>query len=47
MQHVIDWAKEEDFELLLVYPSEESINFYRRLGFENDKEVMKLVLRNY
>lgn len=47
LQRVIDWAKEEDFELLLVYPSEESINFYRRLGFENDKEVMKLVLRNY
>lgn len=47
LQQVIDWAKDEDFELLLVYPSEETINFYGRLGFENDREVLKLVLRDY
>lgn len=47
LQNVINWAKAEDFELLLVYPSEGSINFYRRLGFENDSEVLKLVLREY
>lgn len=47
LRKVIDWAKGEDFELLLVYPSEESVNFYQRLGFENDKEVLKLVLREY
>jgi GNAT superfamily N-acetyltransferase len=47
LQNVIDWAKDEDFELLLVYPSEEAITFYGRLGFENDKEVLKLVLRDY
>lgn len=47
LQKVIEWTKREDFELLLVYPSEESVNFYRRLGFENDEEVMKLVLREY
>jgi len=47
LQKVIEWAKDEDFELILVYPSEESISFYGRLGFENDKEVLKLTLRNY
>lgn len=47
LKNVIEWAKDEDFELLLVYPSEESINFYGRLGFESDKEVLKLVLRSY
>lgn len=47
LQNVINLAKEEDFELLLVYPSEESFNFYGRLGFENDNDVLKLVLRDY
>ena len=47
LQTVIDWAKSEDLELLLVYPSEDSIVFYQRLGFENDAEMMKLILRNY
>lgn len=47
LQNVINWGKSEDFELLLVYPSEESVNFYGRLGFENDREVLKLVLRDY
>jgi GNAT superfamily N-acetyltransferase len=47
LERVIDWAKAEDLELLLVYPSDEAFNFYRRLGFENDKEVLKLVLRDY
>ncbi|HRH45115.1 MAG TPA: GNAT family N-acetyltransferase [Pyrinomonadaceae bacterium] len=47
LKTLIEWAKAEDFELLLVYPSEESLNFYGRLGFENDKEVLKLVLRDY
>lgn len=47
LQRVIEWAKDEGFELLLVYPSEESLNFYGRLGFENDREVLKLVLRDY
>lgn len=47
LNHVIDWAKTEDFELLLVYPSDEAINFYKRLGFENDSEILKLILREY
>jgi GNAT superfamily N-acetyltransferase len=47
LKTVIEWAKVEDFELLLVYPSDEAISFYHRLGFENDREVLKLVLREY
>jgi GNAT superfamily N-acetyltransferase len=47
LRKVIDWARAEDLELLLVYPSDESVNFYRRSGFKDDKEILKLVLREY
>ncbi|HQU85622.1 MAG TPA: GNAT family N-acetyltransferase [Pyrinomonadaceae bacterium] len=47
LDHVIEWAKTKDFELLLVYPSDEAIDFYKRFGFEKDAEILKLALRNY
>ena len=47
LKNVIDWARREDLELLLVYPSDEAVGFYRRRGFKNDEEVLKLVLRDY
>lgn len=47
LKNVVDWAQSEDLELLLVYPSDEAVNFYRRSGFENDEEILKLVLRDY
>ena len=47
LSEVIEWGKQMDFELLLVYPSDESVNFYRRSGFKDDREVMKIVLRDY
>ncbi len=47
MQEVKDWAKSEDLELLIVYPSEQAVSFYERAGFDAENEVMELRLREY
>lgn len=47
MQHVIAYARQRDLELLLVWPSETSTNFYQRAGFQDADDVMRLQLRNY
>lgn len=47
LDKVIKWAKGEDLELLIVYPSERAIPFYERAGFESENEVMELTLRDY
>ena len=44
---VKDRAREQDFELLIVWPSERAVPYYARGGFEWDNEVMELRLRNY
>ncbi len=35
-----EWAREEDVELLVVWPSEESVSFYHRHGFAGDEEPL-------
>ncbi|WP_282942743.1 GNAT family N-acetyltransferase [Paenibacillus sp. RC67] len=40
-------AKEENLELLIVWPSNESVNFYRRHGFTQNSENMVAVLNDY
>ena len=45
MQEVTAWAKAEDMELLIVYPSEQAVSFYERAGFDAENEVMELRLR--
>jgi GNAT superfamily N-acetyltransferase len=47
MKRVIAWAKAEDLELLIVYPSERAVTFYRRAGFYSENDVMELRLREY
>jgi GNAT superfamily N-acetyltransferase len=47
LKKVIEWAKSEDLELLIVYPSEKSHTFYERVGFRMENEVMELTLREY
>src|SRR4051812_5794049 len=47
MRRVIDWAKDEDLELLIVYPSERAVGFYERAGFYSENDVMELRLREY
>ncbi len=44
---VIKWARNEDLELLIVYPSERAISFYERAGFRAENDVMELTLRDY
>jgi hypothetical protein len=47
MTRVKRWARDEDLELLIVYPSEEAVTFYERMGFCADNDVMELRLREY
>lgn len=47
MKSVVGWAKDEDLELLIVYPSERAVSFYRRAGFYTENDVMELRLREY
>lgn len=41
---VVDWAQEQAMELLLVWPSDESVAFYERLGFVRSAEALELAL---
>jgi GNAT superfamily N-acetyltransferase len=43
----ITWAKAEDLGTLFVWPSERSIEYYQRAGFQADGEAMALELRPY
>jgi GNAT superfamily N-acetyltransferase len=47
MKRAVDWAKDEDLELLIVYPSESALGFYQRAGFHPENDVMELRLREY
>ena len=47
MGRVIEWAREADCELLIVYPSHRARPFYARAGFSDDSEVMEFKLREY
>lgn len=47
MAKVLDWAKDEDLELLIVYPSEQAVSYYSAAGFHPDSEIMEFRLREY
>lgn len=47
LSYVIAWARTQDFEMMLVWPSERSGDFYARGGFEGDAEVRILHLRDF
>jgi len=44
LQRVIAWAREQRLELLLVWPSDESVRFYLRAGFIPSPTAMELDL---
>jgi GNAT superfamily N-acetyltransferase len=44
LQRVIAWAREQRLELLLVWPSDESVRFYSRAGFLPSPTAMELDL---
>jgi ribosomal protein S18 acetylase RimI-like enzyme len=45
MDYVKDWSVENDFELLIVWPSSNAVKFYERKGFCNENDVLELVIR--
>jgi ribosomal protein S18 acetylase RimI-like enzyme len=47
MAYVRKWAADEDYELLIVHPSDEAVSFYERAGFVAENDVLELVLRAY
>ena len=47
MKVVREWALREDLELLIVWPPELAVPFYRRQGFSRRTEIMQLPLRPY
>jgi GNAT superfamily N-acetyltransferase len=47
MRHVIAWAREQDFENIIVWPSERAVSFYTHAGFAPDTEALNLQLRDY
>jgi len=47
LNYAIEWSREQDFELLIVYPSKQAVPFYKRAGFSIENEVMELRLREY
>jgi GNAT superfamily N-acetyltransferase len=42
-----EWAKAEDLELLIVWPSERASSLYRRAGFSEEHNILQLELRPY
>jgi len=47
MRHVIAWAQTEELELLIVWPSDRAISFYRKLGFKSENDILQRTLRPY
>ena len=47
MRYVKDWAHAQDLELLIVYPSDDAVTFYKRAGFRSENDVMELQLREF
>jgi GNAT superfamily N-acetyltransferase len=47
LAYAIAWAREQDLELLIVWPSDDAVRHYERAGFRPDNDVMELVLREY
>jgi len=47
LRRIQAWAREQDLELLLTWPSERSFPFYERLGFVGDHEARVFAVRPY
>lgn len=44
LDEAVKWGRQQGFELLIVWPSDDAPPFYRRAGFEAGKEEMELYL---
>ena len=47
LQEAIAWSRDQDLELLIVWPSEEAKPHYERAGFTVENEIMERSLREY
>jgi GNAT superfamily N-acetyltransferase len=47
MTHVLAWAREQDLESLIVWPSETSVRFYARAGFQGSSDMLEYEVRPY
>lgn len=45
LRETVLWAKEHDLDTLVVWPSVEGVEFYRRLGFKTQNDIMEYDLR--
>lgn len=44
LKETVAWSKENDMELLFVWPSKRAVNFYAREGFKEQNDIMELLL---
>ena len=44
MKKVKEWGRENGLESFIVWPSQRSVPFYERAGFDEENDVMELVL---
>jgi GNAT superfamily N-acetyltransferase len=42
LERVVQWAREQELEFLVVWPSEESVRFYERGGFGASPDALEL-----
>lgn len=42
LQFVKDWVQQKKLETVIVWPSEQSIQFYERGGFDSEHEILEL-----
>lgn len=45
MRHVQDWAKQEQLEMLVLWPSKKAVSFYERAGFIHPTEAMEFPIK--
>jgi GNAT superfamily N-acetyltransferase len=44
LERVVEWAREQGLQFLIVWPSEESVRFYERGGFRASPDALELQL---
>ena len=47
LTHVVQWAREQDLESLILWPSATSVSFYQRAGFRGGSEMLEYEVRPY
>jgi GNAT superfamily N-acetyltransferase len=47
MEHVVEWSKDRNLELMVVWPTQRSVPYYQRAGFEYPITVLQYPLDDY